>query len=414
MQILIAGGGIGGLTAALMLHRLGHRVNVFEQTRELRPLGVGINLLPHAVGILADLGLLDELKASGVEASEYVFMNEFGQTILSDPRVKSAGYTHPQLSIHRGELQMLLFHKAMAELGPDRLRLGRRLVSFEQTEGSVRATFTDSGRSAQETVQGDILIGADGIHSVIRARFYPREGLPRWSGATMWRGATQAAPFLSGSSVIKAGWTDQKFVAYPISKQDPATGKVLVNWIANLRTGGDSLPDREDWNKPGRLEDFLPRFEKWHFSFLDVPAMIRATPSVYEFPMVDRDPIDRWSFGRVTLLGDAAHPMYPIASNGATQAVLDAKALSEALAAAPQDAAAALTAYEGARLAPTAKIIAMNRENGPDVILDMVRDRAPNGFAQIDDVVPASTLRAVVQGYKTSAGHRQGELAQAS
>jgi 2-polyprenyl-6-methoxyphenol hydroxylase-like FAD-dependent oxidoreductase len=407
MHVLIAGGGIGGLTAALTLHRAGHQVTVFEQSEQLRPLGVGINLLPHAVGVLAGLGLLEALKATGIEAAEYVFMNEFGQTIFADPRAMAAGYDFPQLSIHRGEVQMILYRAALAELGPERLRLSRRLAGYTQDDLQVEAHFEDPKGTARETVAGDLLIGADGIHSVVRARLYPDEGPPIWNGATMWRGVTRAKPFLTGASVMKAGWTSQKFTCYPISRPDE-NGDVVINWIANLRGATKDLLSREDWNRRGNLADFLPRFASWHFPFLDVPKIIADAPAVYEFPMVDRDPLPHWSDGRVTLLGDAAHPMYPISSNGATQAIIDAQALTDALVETDHPVVA-LQRYEAARIPPTAKIIEMNRQEGPDVILDIVRDRAPEGFTEIQTIVPLEEIRGIVKGYKVAAGHRQGK-----
>jgi 2-polyprenyl-6-methoxyphenol hydroxylase-like FAD-dependent oxidoreductase len=318
----------------------------------------------------------------------------------------AAGYEVPQLSIHRGEVQMILLRAALAALGPDRIRLSRRLVDFAQDEGGVRAVFADPKGSATETADGDVLIGADGIHSLVRARFYPDEGMPIWNGATMWRGVTEAKPFLSGGTVMKAGWTRQKFTCYPISKPHPQRGTVMINWIANLKGSATDLLAREDWNRRGRLEDFLPAFSTWRFPYLDVPAIIEQAPAVFEFPMVDRDPLPSWSQGRVTLLGDSAHPMYPISSNGATQAILDAQAIADAFNEAPS-AEAALKLYESRRLPPTARIIEMNRQDGPDVILDIVRDRAPGGFTNIEDVVPLAELTAIVKGYKVAAGHRQ-------
>jgi 2-polyprenyl-6-methoxyphenol hydroxylase-like FAD-dependent oxidoreductase len=406
MKVAIAGGGIGGLTAALALHRKGIDVTVFEQVANLSALGVGINLLPHAVGVLAGLGVGEAVAAAGIEATEYVFMNRHGQEILSDPRGLAAGYAHPQVSIHRGELQMVLLGAVQRELGPDRVRTGCRLAAFEDLGKCVRAAFVDRAGNPAGAHECDVLVGADGINSAVRAQLYPSEGEPKWNGVTLWRGVTAGAPFLTGASIVKAGFKDQKFIVYPISRTLAGEGRVLINWICNLRRPPGDVPAREDWNRAGRLEDFLPKFEHWKFPFLDVPALIRSAEAVYEFPMVDRDPVDRWSFGRVTLLGDAAHPMTPISSNGAGQAILDAEALAQSLASLP-DPVAALQDYEARRLAPAAGIVRLNRQLGPDVILDIVEERAPQGFARLEDVVPREELAAILGRYKRAAGHRQ-------
>jgi 2-polyprenyl-6-methoxyphenol hydroxylase-like FAD-dependent oxidoreductase len=407
MKIAIVGGGIGGLAAALALERRGFDVTVFEQTGQLRVLGVGINLLPHAVGVLTALGLRERLAATGIEAQEIVFMNRFGQEILVDPRGLAAGYEHPQYSIHRGELQMLLYDAARARLGAERVRTGYRLASFEARGDRVHAAFVDRETGNDlGTFDADVLIAADGIHSVVRSHFYPNEGPPKWNGVQMWRGVTEWSPYLSGRSQIWSGTNRQKFVCYPISKPHADRGRALVNWICDLKTDQTQLPRREDWNRPGALGDFLPRYEEWHFPCLDVPAVIRAAEVVFEFPMVDRDPLERWTFGRVTLLGDAAHPMYPIGSNGASQAILDAAAIAESLATQPS-AEAALADYESKRRPMAAQIVHMNRQQGLDVILDLVDERAPTGFSRIDDVMPRHELEAIVAQYKQAAGHRQ-------
>ncbi len=407
MKIAIIGAGIGGLTTALALHRKGFDVTVFEQVPQIRALGVGINLLPHAVGVLSALGLRERLAATAIDAKELVFMNRHGQEILVDPRGLAAGYEHPQYSIHRGELQLILLDAVSARLGTERIRTGHKLAGFESRGKQVRARFVDRDSNAPcGEFDADVMIAADGIHSVVRAQFYPNEGPPKWNGVQMWRGVTEGAPFLSGRSQIWSGWNRQKFVCYPISRPHADRGRALLNWICDLRMEQTELPRREDWNRLGNLADFLPRYEGWKFPCLDVPAVIRGAQAVYEFPMVDRDPLERWSFGRVTLLGDAAHPMYPIGSNGASQAILDAVAIEESLATIP-DAEAALRDYESKRLPMAAAIVQMNRKQGLDVILDIVEERAPNGFHNIDDVIPQAELAAIVAKYKQVAGHRQ-------
>ncbi len=414
MHALVAGGGIGGLAAALALHQKGVEVTVFEAVGELRPLGVGINLLPHAVTVLSGLGLLDALSATGIETKELVFFNKFGREIWREPRGRAAGYDAPQLSIHRGELQFLLLKAAEARLGSDRLRFGMAYARHETTPAGVRVWFRDmaSGREVGP-VAGDLLIGADGIHSTVRRGFYPNEGLPRWSGALLWRAAIEDAPFLSGRSMIMAGHSRQKLVVYPISKAALDRGRSLTNWIAELRVGepGDPPPSRENWNKPGDFDDFMPQFESWNFDWLDFPALARKTPSVLEFPMVDRDPVPAWTFGRATLLGDAAHPMYPVGSNGASQAILDARAIAACLADGRGDVEGALKAYEAERLPATSAIVQANRRQGPEEVMQIVEDRAPNGFDRLEDVISREELETVAAKYKQVAGFDRASVA---
>jgi 2-polyprenyl-6-methoxyphenol hydroxylase-like FAD-dependent oxidoreductase len=363
MRVMIAGGGIGGLVAALSLHDAGIDATVFEAVGEIRPLGVGINLLPHAVRELSELGLAERLDAVAIRTRELVYVNKFGQTIWREDRGLDAGYRWPQFSIHRGTLQMLLLEAVRARLGADAVRTDRRLVAFEDDGRRVRATFEDrTGTRHQD--EADVLIGADGIHSAVRRAFYPEEGAPIWNGAVLWRATTEAEPFLGGRSMVMAGHQVQKFVCYPISGELAQRGRSLVNWIAELRFDPSRGWRREDWNRPGRVEDFLPRFEAWNFGWLDAPSLIRGAAAVYEYPMVDRDPVERWSFGRVTLLGDAAHPMYPIGSNGASQAILDARVLAHRLATSG-DPVEALAAYDAERRPGTARIVLANRAKRP-------------------------------------------------
>jgi 2-polyprenyl-6-methoxyphenol hydroxylase-like FAD-dependent oxidoreductase len=399
MQMMVIGAGIGGLTAALALHRAGVHVTVFESVSEIRPLGVGINVQSQAVGLLAGLGLLDELAAVAIPTAALAFYSRHGQLIWRDPRGLAAGYAYPQFSIHRGELQRTLYEAVQARLGADAVRTGHRLAWFEQRGDRVHARFVDRDGRDAGAAEADALIAADGIHSTVRAHFHPDEGAPRWNGVMMWRGVTEGEAFLDGRTMVQAGHERQKFVCYPISPTHLDRGRALINWIADLKYDDREMLRREDWNRPGRLEDFLPRFESWQFGWLDVPAVIRAASAVYEFPMVDRDPLPRWSFGRVTLLGDAAHPMYPIGSNGATQAILDADCLARLLGggAAVEDAFAR---YEAERRPKAAAIVAMNRQRGIDQILEIVEQRAPDGFARLEDVLPQAELDAIVDRYR--------------
>lgn len=403
MKIIIVGAGIGGLTAALSLHAAGFRPVVFEAVARMAPLGVGINVLPHATREFAELGLLPDLRAAGVEIDELVYLTKHGKRIWQEPRGLAAGYDWPQIAIHRGRLQMLLLDKVLERLGPDAVRFGHALEDLEAGDDSVTARFADraSGR-ALGTETADLLIAADGIHSAVRRQFYPHEGLPKWNGVTLWRSTSRTSKVLGGRSMLWAGHARQKFVAYPIA-YDPATGETTLNWICDLKRREGETPAREDWNRVGDRTDFLPPFQDWIWPGVDVPALVNASGEVFEFPMVDRDPLPRWTFGRATLLGDAAHPMYPIGSNGATQAVIDARVLAFHLATAP-GVAEALNRYENDRRPATARIVLMNRANGPDQVMELAEQRAPNRQDDLDAAVPMAERQAIADGYKAVAG----------
>jgi 2-polyprenyl-6-methoxyphenol hydroxylase-like FAD-dependent oxidoreductase len=411
MRAMVIGGGIGGLTTALCLHAAGIDASVYESVHEIKPLGVGINLLPHAVKELTALGLLDDLAASGVQTQELRYFNAFGQEIWQEPRGIAAGYRWPQISIHRGTLQMLLLDAVRSRLGAESVRTGHHLAGFtERPDGTMLARFIDrrDGREVA-TERADLLIGADGIHSAVRRARLPAEGPPKWNGAILWRAVTVGTPFLTGRTMFMAGHARQKFVSYPVTMPHEPDGAALVNWVAEIRYDETALPHREDWNRPGNIADFLPAFAAWQFDWLDIPDLIRRAEVVYEYPMVDRDPLDHWSSGHVTLLGDAAHPMYPVGSNGASQAILDARALAEALAAGP-DIATALRAYEARRLPPTAAITLSNRQQGPERVMQLVAERAPEGFTDLDAVISRAERETIAAEYKQLAGFDRDRL----
>jgi 2-polyprenyl-6-methoxyphenol hydroxylase-like FAD-dependent oxidoreductase len=413
MKIVIAGAGIGGLTAAMCLTRAGFDVEVLDSVSELKPLGVGINIQAGAVRILASLGMEPALAATGIETRELRYANRHGQTIWADPRGRHAGLPWPQFSIHRGELQMILFETAKKMLGPDKIRFGRRLSSFEQKGSKVAARFVDRGGDTVETTESDILIGADGIHSAVRAHFYPNEGPPKWQGILMWRGVTVGKPYLGGATMVQAGHHTQKFVCYPISRTHAENGEALINWICDMHMGDGAMLPREDWNRPGKLADFLPRFEDWKFDWLDVPNLIRTAQQIFEYPMVDKDPVRQWTFGRVTLAGDAAHPMYPRGSNGAAQALIDGRTLADLLRQ-TDDPVAALRAYEDARLETTARIVQTNRQTPPDFINIKVEElTGDRPFQNLDDFITQDELRALSYQYKRIAGFARETLAPA-
>ena len=409
MRVLMIGGGIGGLTAALSLHAAGIEVDVYEAVPKLQPLGVGINLLPHAVRELSEFGLQEDLAKIAIPTRELVYANRYGQEIWREDRGLSAGYKWPQFSIHRGQLQMLLLDVARQRLGADRVHTDHMLTDFEQTADKVRAHFTTQDGRDQGSVQGDVMIAADGIHSRVRAKFYPDEGAPKWNGCVLWRGTTEGPPYLSGRSMVMAGHQDQKFVCYPISAEAETHGRSMINWIAEIRFKDLALWRKESWNRQGDLNDFLPAFESWKFEWLDVPQLIRDGTSVYEYPMVDRDPLDRWTFGRVTLLGDSAHPMYPIGSNGASQAIIDARVLAYHMATAA-DLDSALKAYEEERRPATNKIVLANRGNGPEQVMQLAQERAPTGFSHVHDVLSREELEQIANNYKITAGFESNRL----
>jgi 5-methylphenazine-1-carboxylate 1-monooxygenase len=407
-DIIIVGAGVGGLTLGLALHQAGIPCRIFESVPEIKAVGVGINLLPHATKELAALGLEAELSKVAIQTTDATFFNRFGQLIYQEPLGRAAGYDHPQFSIHRGDLQMVLLEAFRARVGADRLTTSRHCVSVAQDETGVAVTFSDGpGGADRFTVRGRAAIACDGINSAIRKQFFPEEGEPRYSGVNMWRGVTRWKPILSGASMVRAGWLSHgKMVIYPIRAVD-SDGLQLINWVAEIETPNYR---KRDWNRAGSLDDFIGPFADWHFDWLDVPAFIRAADSVLEFPMVDQDPLPRWSFGRVTLLGDAAHPMVPRGSNGAGQSILDARALTAALVA-HADPAAALASYEQQRLDATTRIVLTNRSNPPDAILREVFQRTNDRpFAAIDDVISRDELVALSEGYKRIAGYSKEAL----
>ncbi len=397
LRCLVVGAGIGGLATALSLHEVGAQVDVFDAVPELRPLGVGINLLPHAVRELDALGLLEELRARAIAPNVLVYCTKRGQEIWREPRGLPAGYPWPQLSIHRGLLQEVLRNAVLQRLGPDALHLGRRLVRIGGDDAKPVAAFEDGGE-----VEADLIVAADGIHSVTRAQHYPDEGRFLWNGSLLWRGIAEVEPVLDGRSMIWAGHPEQKFVGYPIA--DLSDGRQRFNFIAELRRPDSDLARAEDWNRPGSLDDFLPQFAAWDFGWLDVPAIVEGAPETFLFPMVDREPIPQWTFGRVTLLGDAAHPMYPIGSNGASQAILDARVLAGCLRRHRQDVDQALRRYEDARRPATAAIVRANRSLGPEIPMQLVEERAPGGFADIAAVITPDEIAAVTEKYRMTAG----------
>lgn len=402
MKVVIVGAGIGGLVTALRLHHHGIDCAVYEQSEQIRELGVGVNLLPHVVGELVELGLLDGLDEIAVRTSELTYALRLGHEIMRRPCGLDAGFTLPQFSVHRGRLQAMLLRAVRERLGAGAVRVGHRLVGFEQ-DTSVRANVVDRRGEPVDPVYGDVLVGADGIHSTVRSSLFPEEGPPRWNDSMMWRGAVDWPVFGTGRSMIIAGG-GPKLVVYPLA-EGRAPGTRLTNWVICVPTGrdGDPPPSRQQWSRPADPADLRRHVGLFRIPLLDHTGLVMATQEAFELPMCDRDPLPHWGQGRVTLVGDAAHPMLPAGSNGAGQAILDATSLSGHLAqhADPVDA---LRAYQRDRLPATSDVVLRNRKSGPERVIDVVEQLAPDGFTDIKDVIDPAELEAIVSGYTQASG----------
>lgn len=408
-RVLIAGGGIAGLSLALTLHQIGVDCVVFESARQIQPLGVGINLQPNAVRELFDLGIdAGALDQVGIQAQEWALVGLNGRDIYAEPRGLKAGYQWPQYAAHRGKLQMLLFDKVIERLGAASVRLGQRITAYEkQTDGSVIATVAHAnGDITRET--GSLLIGADGIHSAVRAQMHPEQPPIHWGGTLMWRGTTLARPIRTGSSFIGLGTHRHRMVIYPISAVN-AEGLAQINWIAEKTVDSTTEWQKSGWFRPVPIDSFASDFDSFRFDWLDVPGLLRGADIAYENPMIDRDPIPYWHDGPVALMGDAAHPMYPTGSNGASQAIVDARVLGAAMlrhGVAP----AALDAYNAALCAPISEVVLRNRGDGPFGLLKIVDDRCGGHFDSIDEVIPRVERDEYMASYKKAAGFSRDQL----
>jgi 5-methylphenazine-1-carboxylate 1-monooxygenase len=401
MRVIVVGAGIGGLTAALSLHAAGIEARVFEAAPRIDALGLGINLQPSAVRELAELGLLGHLAKVAAPIEELAFFNRHGQKVWEEPRGSAGGFRWPQYAVNRGTLQVLLHEAARARLGRNRVVTGHALAGFEQDQTGVVARFVDPASGAGvHAERGDVLVGADGLHSVVRRHYYPDQAL-RFGGQLMWRGSFEGPAFLGGRTMTIAGHRDQKFVAYPMTP--PGDGRVVVNWAAELGRTGEA-PPREEWNRRVDKGLFAGRFAGWRFDWLDIPAIIDRAETILEFPKMDRDPVDRWTFGRVTLLGDAAHPMHPVGSQAGSQAIIDARVLAWHLAKGADDVQGALRAYEADRLPVTRAVALQNRAMGAEVMMDLAEARAPDGFTDIEAVLPRREREERAAAYRRLSG----------
>ncbi|MGV3727648.1 flavin-dependent oxidoreductase [Hydrogenophaga sp.] len=401
MSMAIVGGGIAGLAFALALHQRGIGCDVYEGVADVKELGVGITLLPHGMKELAALGLLPALEAVAIENLESVFFNRHGQFVYREARGRHAGYALPELGIHRGKLHRILFEAALERLGRERVHTGRRVSGLSQDAEGVTLRFEPTPAGQPEPVRAEWVVACDGVNSAVRRHFYPDDKVC-FAGINTWRGVSVHKPILTGKSYIRIGSIDTgKMVIYPIVDNVDGQGNQLINWVAEIR---DPQAAMNDWNRPGRLDDFLPLFERWRYDWLDVPALISSAQQVFEYPMVDKDALPRWTFDRVTLMGDAAHPMYPRGSNGSAQALVDARTLADEIAA-TSDLRVALQRYQDARLPATARVVQTNRTVPPDAII-MKADELSGGepFTQIDDLISQAELRAISDHYKAVAG----------
>ncbi len=407
--VLIAGGGIGGLTLALTLHQVGVPCVVYEAVAELRPLGVGINLQPNAVRELYDLGLSGQmLDAIGIQAREWALVGRNGRDVYAEPRGLLAGYRWPQYAVHRGQLQLLLYRAVLERLGPDAVRLGHRVVGYRNDDDGVTAVIETPDGARQET-SGALLVAADGLHSAVRAQMYPEQPPIHWGGAIMWRGTTPGVPIRTGASFVGLGSLRHRVVFYPISQPDPATGLATINWIAEVTVDNSGGWAQGDWNRRIDVAEFIHHFEGWNYGWIDVPAMLRGASEAFEYPMIDRDPVPSWVDHRVALLGDAAHVMYPVGSNGASQAIVDARVLGAAFV---QHGVhpAALRSYDDQLCADISALVLRNRGAGPFGLLGLVDERCGGVFDDIDCVIPAAEREAFMARYKAAAGFAMDAL----
>lgn len=412
LPVLIAGAGIGGLSAALTLHQIGVPCLVLEAADELLPLGVGINLQPNAVRELYDLGLGErQLDTVGLQSREWALVGLNGNDIYAEPRGLQAGYDWPQYAVHRGKLQMLLHDTVRSRLGIDAVRTGHRVTGYRNHDHGVTVDVANTDGTTQQ-IDGALLIAADGLHSAVRAQMYPQQPPVQWGGAIMWRGTTQAPPIRTGSSFVGLGLHDHRLVFYPITPPDPATGLATINWIAEITVDNSAGWEDGNWTKQVDVDHFVHHFEDWQYDWLNVPKLLRGGDIIYEYPMIDREPLPSWQEGNVALLGDAAHVMYPVGSNGASQAIVDARVLGAAMVQHGINAAA-LGEYDNKLCAPISALVLRNRGSGPFALLSLVEERCGGEFDNIDEVIPPDERNDFMKQYKQAAGFAIEALNQA-
>ena len=402
-KVIIAGGGIGGLTLALTLHQIGVPFLVLEKSRTMRPLGVGINIQPNAVRELFDLGLTSEiLDTIGVSAKEWALVGLNGKEVYTEKRGLDAGYKWPQFAAHRGELLMLLYRTLIERAGAESVMLDAKVVKYlKQPAGEVDVSIRGSDGSRFQ-ISGSLLIGADGIHSAVRAQMHPDQPPIHWGGAIMWRGTVRTKPLRTESSFVGLGTHQHRMVIYPISKPE-ADGTVLTNWIAELTIDRNEGWFEDNWFKEVPIESFAHHFEGFRYDWLDVPSMLNESECGYMNPMIDRDPVATWIDGPVALMGDAAHAMYPTGSNGASQAIVDARVIGAAILTqglTPD----ALKSYDDQLCKKVSELVLRNRSAGPFGLLDILNDRCGGVFENIEAVISLEERNEFMSKYKTAAG----------
>lgn len=402
-KVIIAGGGIGGLTLALTLHQIGVPFVVLESSREMRPVGVGINVQPNAVRELFDLGFdADLLNTIGLPAKEWALVGLNGREVYAEARGLDAGYHWPQYAAHRGKLHMLLYQTLVDRAGKESILLGSSIAGYTQPpQGGVVVNTRNSDGSAGE-FKGSLLIGADGIHSVVRAQMHPAQPPIHWGGAVMWRGTVRAKPLRTESSFVGLGTHQHRMVIYPISKTE-VDGTALINWIAEVTMdNSEGWPD-DSWFTEVTIDSFAHHFEEFRYDWLDVPSMLQNADCAYMNPMIDRDPVSTWVDGSVALMGDAAHAMYPTGSNGASQAIVDARVIGAAILShgvTPE----ALTSYDDQLCAKVSELVLRNRSAGPFGLLNILNERCGGVFDDIETVFPQEERNAFMGKYKAAAG----------
>jgi len=397
MLIGIIGGGISGLSLALQLNHYGFAVEIFESAKELSPLGLGLNLQPKAVKILANCNLFDELITNGVAISSVEFQCKDGLSIFSQKRGIADGYDFPQIAIHRAKLQQMLL-KQFTLQPKNKIYLGQQLINFQEYHSNVVCTLVDRTTNNVLDKTVDILIGADGIHSTIRAKIHNDKANYQFAGIMMWRGISKIKPFQQHSSVVVRGNRNVQLITYPISPLDK-NGECYINWVVEIFDEETNTLDDNCWNKQGHVAEFIHYFNDWQNKFLDIEPLFDKAINIFKFPMVDRNPLNYWNTNRVTLIGDAAHPMYPRGANGASQGIIDAEYLATVIHSA-SNISDALQQYQANRLPITSKIVLDNRNANQLEILSLVAARCQKTCQNIHTCIDSEYIRQILTDYK--------------
>ncbi len=400
LDIAIIGAGPGGLITALRLHQEGFSPRIYESVDALKPLGVGVDIKVYGAKELDELGLLDEFRAMSVDAEDSIFFNHYGQEIYAEKCGVHMGYLHEQRFVHRGYLQMLFYDAVLERLGEGSVVLGARIAGYRQdADGVILDVQHRDGRTEQ--VRHDAVIAADGIKSAVRRQMHPDLAEPTYSGITMYRGTTLRKPFRGGHTILHIGDPRvSSMIIYPIANDVDGTGLDLVNWVVEY----ERPQTVEDWNQIGTVDEILPLYESVKLPFLDVQQLMRDAREVYLFPLIRHEPLETWVDGRVVLLGDAAHAMYPRGGNGVCQAFVDAGVVARKLAEL-DDPHEAFLAYDAARREAVNRIVLSSRGEGYEVIRRMVAERTDGKpFDDIEQVLPLAEADEIFARYHKLVG----------